>query len=124
MKTLILIALVLLSYSATYADTTTYFCNYPKYADAEGLHKQKGTFELRFLVNNPPEKSYLVGNNGSAEVGVILNWDGGITLVEITNSGNVMTTAISKDGESTHSRSNSIAGQLVPSQHYGKCVVK
>lgn len=124
MKAILTIISVLTLCSISYADTTTFFCNYPIYADLEGLHKQKGTFELRFLINNPPEKSYLVGNNGSAEVGVISNWDGGITLVEITNSGNVMTTAISKDGESTHSRSNSIAGQLVPSQHYGKCVVK
>lgn len=124
MKAILSLFAVVLFCSISYADTTTYFCNYPKYAAPEGLHKQKGTFELRFLVNNPPEKSYLVGNNGSAEVAVISNWDGGITLVEITNSGNVMTTAISKDGESTHSRSNSIVGKLVPSQHYGKCVLK
>jgi len=124
-KTFIITAILTLTICSTgNASSTTYYCNYPEYASSDGVHKQKNKFEINFLVNGKNEKSYLLGNNGSSEVAIIDNWDGGITLIEITASGNVMTTVISKNGKSVHSRANSIAGELVPSQHYGSCIAK
>ena len=51
----------------------------------------------------------------------IANKDG-VSFVEITASGNVMVTAITKSGEAVHSRNGIMFNELVPSQYYGKCV--
>jgi hypothetical protein len=68
----------------------------------------------------PPRRPYLLGNAGSSEVELIPNTDG-ISFVEITDSGNVMVTAITKSGEAVHSRNGIMFKELVPSQFYGKC---
>lgn len=102
------------------AEATTYECDYPTYSDATGLHKVKAPFRLTFLIDASTKKAYLIGNAGSAEVSLIEN-SYGLTLVEITGSGNAMVTAITSKGESVHSRSGIILGELVPSQYYGKC---
>jgi hypothetical protein len=64
-----------------------------------------------------------MGNNGSAEVKVIQNL-GGISFVEVTTSGNVMVTTITKSGDAVHSRNAVMQAQLIPSQYYGRCVAK
>jgi hypothetical protein len=102
------------------AETTTYECDYPTYSDEKGLHKVKAPFRLTFLLDASTKKAYLIGNAGSAEVSLIQN-SPGLTLVEITGSGNAMVTAITSEGASVHSRSSIILGELVPSQYYGQC---
>lgn len=113
-------ALVLAGLKPASAETTTYECDYPSYSDKKGLHKVKGQFRLTFLIDPSTKKAYLIGNAGSAEVSLVQN-SYGLTLVEITGSGNAMVTAITSKGESVHSRSSIILGDLVPSQYYGKC---
>lgn len=105
------------------ADTTTFECKYATYSDKTGLHKVEEPFKLTFLVDAKAEKAYLIGNNGSSEVVLIPN-GGGLTFVETTGSGNVMVTAITKKGESVHSRNGIMNGAIIPSQYYGKCVAK
>jgi hypothetical protein len=105
---------------AARAETTTYECDYPTYSDEKGLHNVKAPFRLTFLIDPSTKKAYLIGNAGSAEVLLVQN-SHGLTLVEITGSGNAMVTAITSKGESVHSRSSIILGDLVPSQYYGKC---
>jgi hypothetical protein len=45
----------------------------------------------------------------------------GLTFVEVTRSGNVMTTTIARDGAAVHSRNAIIGETLFPSQYYGTC---
>lgn len=109
--------------SVALADTMTFECEYTTYSDKTGLHKVDGPFNLTFLIDLSADKAYLIGNNGSAEVVLIPN-AGGVTLVETTGTGNVMVTAITKKGESVHSRNGIMNGTIIPSQYYGKCVAK
>ena len=103
------------------ASPVSYVCNYDSYSDEEGNHKVKSEFVLTFIVDAENGTAYIVGNQGSEEVSVIPHRIGGIAFIEITGSGNVMTTAIDTEGNSVHSRNTSLAGGLVPSQYYGKC---
>lgn len=103
--------------------TIAYTCKFPLEASPKGLSKQATPFELRFVVDTDTKKAYLIGNAGSSEVEIIPNTDG-ISFVEITGSGNVMVTAVTKSGESVHSRNGIMFKGLVPSQYYGNCVVQ
>ncbi len=105
------------------ADTTTYSCNYTSYSDQEGRHREKERFELNFIIDKAAGKSYLLGNNGSSEV-KMLESDDQLAFLEVTTSGNVMTTAIDSKLNTVHSRNSVLFGEMIPSQYYGKCTVK
>lgn len=122
MKTLT--ALLLLVPLAALADTTTFVCDYKTSSDAEnGLQKVTKPFILTFVIDNENEKSYMVGNNGSNEVITISRGDG-LTFVEVTETGNVMTTTIVKSGATVHSRNTAMFGELIASQYYGQCELR
>ena len=116
---LLLITVVLPSY----ANTTTYSCNYPIYTDEEGVHKVTRKFELNFIFDDKAKKSYMLGNNGSTEVGRF-KYAEHIVFAEITSFGSFMTTTIDKNLNSVHSRNTVMSGKLIASQFFGKCVVK
>jgi hypothetical protein len=102
------------------AETTAFDCDYKTFSDDSGLNKVEGEFRLTFLIDSSAKKAYLIGNNGSAEVHFVMN-DDGFSLVEITDAGNVMVTAITNGGKSVHSRNTILQGDIVPSQYYGTC---
>lgn len=79
--------------------------------------------ELRFVSDPTTEKAYLIGSNGSSEVHTIKNVSG-VSFVEITGTGNVMTTTIKSSGEAVLSRNAIILGDLIPTQYYGKCNIQ
>jgi len=106
-----------------FADTTTYSCNYTSYSDQEGNHKVKKKFELNFIVDKASGKSYMLGNNGSTEVKLLESSDR-LAFIEVTATGNIMTTAIDSKLNSVHSRNSVMFGEMLPSQYYGKCEVK
>lgn len=92
-----LIFTILLSMPLTaLSQTATYFCDYDKYSDVSGIHKVEGGFSLTFLVNRESNEGYLVGNNGSAKVALIVA-DGQVSFIEITKSGNVMSATIDSE---------------------------
>lgn len=105
------------------ADTVTYFCEYSTYSDERGNHKVKDLFELKFIVDTNADKSYMLGNLGSVEVVKIENEDQ-IGFVDVTNSGNIMSTTIDSQLKSAHSRNTVIYGEITPSQYYGSCEIK
>ncbi|MCU7806642.1 MAG: hypothetical protein KZQ73_02060, partial [Candidatus Thiodiazotropha sp. (ex Semelilucina semeliformis)] len=107
----------------TYAETTSYACNYTTYSDQEGNQKVNMKFELKFIVDHETGKAYMVGNNGSNEVGFQVS-DGQVAFLELTTSGNFMTTAIDSKNNSVHSRNSVMFGEMLPSQYYGKCEIK
>ncbi len=123
MQTLIKLIIFLFS-SVSLASPITYVCNYGSYSDEEGNHKAEKEFRLTFILDTENEKAYIVGNQGSEEVAVFPHRLGGISFVEVTSAGNVMATAIDTANNSVHSRNTSLGGELVPSQYYGKCVIK
>ncbi|MDH5721946.1 MAG: hypothetical protein OEY94_01315 [Alphaproteobacteria bacterium] len=100
--------------------TETYECLYSHYSNKEGLHDAEKNFLLTFVIDKEANKSYIVGNNGSNEVKYIDGY--GVSFVEITQVGNIMTTAIDSEMNSVHSRHSILSGKLIPSQYYGQCV--
>ena len=114
----------MVSISISHAATTSFTCNFPLAASPAGVKKESKLFELRFVSDDQTKKAYLLGNNGSSEVTPIGNQGGGITFLEVTDSGNVMVTTITASGEAVHSRNGIISGKLIPSQYYGKCTVQ
>ncbi|MDM4770518.1 hypothetical protein [Solimonas sp. SE-A11] len=102
--------------------TSTYRCNYEHFSDGESIHKAKPAFALIFVVDSAG-KATLIGNSGSSEVLAFgSEANDGVSFVEVTGAGNIMSTAIAANGESVHSRNTILAGELVPSQYYGRCI--
>ena len=102
------------------ASAIEFQCDYQLVASPDGL-EPAGQFALRFTLDTISNDAFMVGNNGLSQVMPVSNKDG-ITFVEVTNTGNVMTTTINTtDGESVHSRNSIIVGGLVPTQYYGTC---
>jgi len=108
----------------SYAETTSFKCNFPLSASPDGIEKESKPWTLRFVSDNKTKKAYFIGNNGSTEVMPVVNQGGGVSFVEITQSGNVMVTTITLSGEAVHSRNANVLGELIPSQRYGKCIVR
>ena len=122
MKNVILtLGVLLLAPSIASADTVSITCTYELMASNEGM-TQPEDFVLRFLMDGETGKAYMMGNNGSTEVEMILNSGEAWTFVEMTDTGNVMTTTVTVSGDSVHSRNSVLFGELVPSQYYGTCV--
>ena len=100
--------------------TNSYQCSLPRYSDAESANRQD-SFEFSVLVDAESNKASLAGADAIGEVQLIHNEAGGISLFEVTMSGNVSLTTIAKDGTAVHSRHAMIDGALQSSQHYGRC---
>jgi hypothetical protein len=109
------------SCAAAGAAPISFTCSFPVQATPEGVTKPEKPLELRFVWDESAKRSYLMGNNGAAEVELIENTNG-LSFVEITASGNVMVTAITEAGQAVHSRNSIFRTALVPSQYYGKCI--
>lgn len=105
------------------AETVNYSCSYTSYSNSEGNHKVNDKFELNYIIDRESGKSYILGNLGSSEVKALESKDQ-VAFLEITATGNLMTTAIDSMLNSVHSRNTVIFGELLPSQYYGKCIVK
>jgi len=109
---------------SVYAGPIIYVCTFDSFSTKQGNQKVKEEFKISFLVDETNEQYYIIGNNGSEKVKYIPHYQAGIAFIEITQSGNVITTAIDKEMNSVHSRNLSLAGILAPSQYYGSCVIK
>lgn len=118
MRMCLVTALALLS-APLLAEPVTFYCKYDRVASPEGLD-DVDNFYLTFVVDDDAGKFYMVGNNGSSEVSPIFTSEH-VTFVEITATKNVMTTTITNDGQSVHSRNSVIFGDLIASQYYGTC---
>lgn len=118
----ILFVFTLLSLSA-HTETITYECSFSTFSDGEGFHKTKKPLMLTYLIDGESKKSYLIGNAGSSKVTPVTG-DNQISFIEITGTGNVMTTTVAGDLNAVHSRNLVMSNQLIPSQYFGKCSEK
>jgi hypothetical protein len=88
-------------------------------ATPQGVKGAAG-FTLEYVLDDVTRKAVLVGNNGMSDVEVFTGSDG-FTFLEGFSTGAIQSTTITRNGTAVHSRATIIAGQLVPSQYYGKC---
>jgi len=107
--------------SMAFSATITFECDYSSYSDNEGHHAVENEFKITFLIDEDAGKSYIIGNNGSNEVILLPGASGNFSFIEITDTRNVMTTTITSEGESVHSRNSVMFAELIATQYYGKC---
>lgn len=120
----VVIALYLANGASAAAELKTYRCNYERYANGEKIQEVEKPFELIFVAD-PSGRVTLIGNQGSSEVMGVWNKAGeGVSFIEVTAAGNVMTTVVDSKGATVHSRHTIINGEAVPSQFYGHCEVQ
>jgi hypothetical protein len=125
MKRIIFIIIATVFYQSTIAAATdTLICDYSTYCDPDGLHQVNKEFKLTFVMDEKNNVAYLVGNNGSSKVSFLPSTEGGMSFLEVTDAKNLMTTTVDSAGNSVHSRNTLIEGRIVPSQFYGKCILK
>jgi uncharacterized protein YuzE len=127
MKPITIAACLLVTAPFAVGAPLTYDCSYTSHSNDKGLKNDSQPFNIKFLVDAEAKKAYIVGNQGSADVIPIPGWEG-ISFIEITDSGNVMTTTIVTEGTATampsvHSRHTTMTGtgRITPSQYYGTC---
>jgi hypothetical protein len=106
------------------ASPITYNCTYDSYSNKEGGHQSKKDFLITFIVDEDGKNAYISGNQGTEKVAHFPLPMGGAAFVEVTDTNNIMSTAIDANGSSVHSRNTLLGGTLMPSQYYGKCTVK
>ena len=123
-KFVLFIVLCLSLIRISFAETITIICSYETYAASDGIHKVKDDFILTFIVDTENEKSYMLGNAGTEEILLVGSFDDWLSFIEITDTGNVMTTAIDSNKVSVHSRNTIMFNELIPSQYYGSCIFK
>jgi hypothetical protein len=103
------------------AAALNFSCTFPTASNDEGSLQLPEPMLLRFAYDTITNDGVIIGNAGVADV-TALPGDDWMTFVEVTGSGAVHTTTITKTG-AVHSRNTVIGGRLVPSQYYGACIV-
>lgn len=127
---LLSLLLASLSFNALAAEWTesptpySVVCAYTEFSSPDGLKKVSKPFELTFLVTKKESGSALmIGNVGTTKV-VLFTAPSRASFLEITDTGNLMTTAVDASLNSVHSRNTILGDHLVPSQYYGKCEMR
>lgn len=117
------IGLLFIAYSASAsAETIVTSCEFTREASPDGVKTQK-PFRLAFAADAVNKKYYMMGNSGDVvECAGVAN-DAAFSWIEITKSGNVMTTTVGDNGIAVHSRHLWVPAekQFIPSQWYGRC---
>ena len=106
-----------------WAATLTIECAYSTFSDKDGRHEVSEPFGLTFIIDSEKESAYIAGGQGSGKVEQVVG-ESGLSFIEITDNGSVITTTFDSQGTSVHSRNTTLNGILIPSQYYGRCVFK
>lgn len=123
MKITVLVFLALLFPHVAFAEILSFECQYEQHSSPDGMRKN-GDFKFTIIYDSEDDSAYVSGNNGAEKLAVI-HGTNQISFVEVTDTGNVMSTTVSKDNlQAVHSRNTTILGKLIPSQYYGKCAVR
>ena len=108
---------------SVWAETLTVACTYSTYSDKDGRHEVSDPFELTYIIDPAKESVYVVGDRDSGKVEQVPGEDG-LSFIQITDNGSVITTTVDTKGVSVHSRNTTLNGILIPSQYYGRCIFK
>jgi len=117
---LITLAFTLVSAVASAAPNSL-VCTYDTYSNETGNHKAEDGFILKFIVDTESGKAFMAGNQDIVEVSPVPGPEKSMNFIEITPGGNVMTTVVTSNGKSVHSRNTVLFGDLLPTQYYGHC---
>lgn len=116
MRVMLLIFVIVLSMNA---NKLSFTCFYNKASNMGKIAKDEMT--LSFILDPASNEATVVGNNGASKVGTLSSEDG-ITFIEITPSGSIMSTSILlSDGTTVTSRNIMYNNKMLSSQLYGKC---
>ena len=74
---------------------------------------EQGDIARKYVKGQEPVDVLIVGNS-----------QGGLSFMEITPSGGIITTTVDMHGDAVYSRNIIIQGKLIPNQCYGKCLCK
>ncbi len=117
------IGLLIVGVSASaFAETIITRCEFTREASPDGVKTQKPLLMV-FAADTVNQKYFMLGNTGDVvECGGVAN-DGAFSWIEITKSGNIMSTTVGDNGVAVHSRHVWVpaAKQFIPSQWYGRC---
>ena len=105
------------------AATLAIACTYSTFSDKDGRHEVRDSFGLTFIIDSEKESAYIVGGQGSGKVEQVPG-ESGLSFIEITDNGSVITTTFDSQGASVHSRNTTLKGILIPLQYYGRCIFK
>ncbi len=120
---LALLLVMTMTVPSVWAETLTIECTYSTFSDKDGRRELSDPFEVTFIIDPAKESVYVVGDRGSGKVDQVAGEDG-LSFIEITDNGSVITTTFDSKGASVHSRNTTLNGILIPSQYYGRCVFK
>jgi hypothetical protein len=85
---------------------------------------ENGYLAMNFTYDSISDDSFMVGNNGVSKV-TFVNGRDHFSFIEITNSGNVMTTSILPNGLAVHSRNYTTGDDFeTASQLKGVCTFR
>jgi hypothetical protein len=134
--TLIFLLLSNVVYAADFNNATAFQCEYDKVTISDTLNGgnpniKNERFSLTFTnLDRRNNEATVTGNIGSSKISLI-NGQGIITFIEITNTGNVMTTSVydvvKNSGTmginyySVHTRNYMSIKSSITSQYYGNC---
>jgi len=124
MKYLLLVAMLFAT--NVQAKAITFNCDFPLSSnDKHGPKSQNYTFDIR--LDTQTGDAVILGENGHAQLNIITFDKDQFAVLEITPSGSAMTTTIAlaqASYEAVHSRHTVVMGmgEIIPSQHYGKCL--
>ncbi|MEN9846092.1 MAG: hypothetical protein RIS36_1239 [Pseudomonadota bacterium] len=108
---------------SSFAETTTFNCEYLLYSDPNGRHEENPPLSFSLLLDSNTKKAYLLGNNGASEIVYRANGDR-LTFLEETATGNLLVTVVARDGQSVHSRHPFVGDKFLATQYYGRCAKK
>ena len=106
-----------------WAETLTVACTYSISSDKDGRHELIEPFELSYIIDPAKGSVYVVGDRDGGKVDQVAG-EGGLSFIQITGDGSVITTTVDTNGASVYSRHTTLGGILIPSQYYGRCIFK
>ena len=105
------------------AGVIRFSCVYPFYSNEDSHKQRQADFQFEFILDERKRKDYFVGSVGVEELIYIPN-SRGWNFLEVTGTGNILSTTITKQLDSVHSRNTVLTGGLVATQYYGDCIKK
>jgi len=117
---LLLIFILILSLLSGNVYAGIFSCKFTEFSDENGHYKVADNYKLIAIIKQRNKLATIIYKDEEIPVSVVLNNEGGLTLVEFRDLGMVLTT-IDINGKIVQSRNTIAVGNIIPSQYYGTC---